>query len=178
MTLPLMLPSVRPPARYVEQSTATLEEVGPDDDDTASRITAAQDRDAWIVAEGAGASVGYAYGQLCMAIAAEGYSREASVRHHVAARGGGLGRALHAALLVRMESLGIRMACGGVAMRNDASVALHRAMGLEPVGTDQRIGWKHGQWRDVEWFEKPNRWRRATHMTVSSSEWSACQGLP
>jgi phosphinothricin acetyltransferase len=46
------------------------------------------------------------------------------------------------------------MACGGVTLPNDPSVALHAALGFEPVGTYRRIGWKHGQWRDVSWFQK------------------------
>jgi phosphinothricin acetyltransferase len=54
-----------------------------------------------------------------------------------------------------MESLGMRMACGGVTLPNDPSVALHRSMGFETVGTYRRIGWKHDRWRDVTWFQKP-----------------------
>jgi len=37
---------------------------------------------------------------------------------------------------------------------NDASVALHRAMGFEDVGTYRRIGFKHGQWHDVAWMQR------------------------
>ena len=37
---------------------------------------------------------------------------------------------------------------------NDASVALHRAMGFEPVGTYRRIGYKHGAWHDVAWVQR------------------------
>lgn len=37
---------------------------------------------------------------------------------------------------------------------NDASVGLHRAMGFEPVGTYQRIGWKHDTWHDVAWAQR------------------------
>ncbi len=37
---------------------------------------------------------------------------------------------------------------------NDASVALHRVMGFEPVGTYRRIGWKHGGWHDVAWVQR------------------------
>jgi L-amino acid N-acyltransferase YncA len=142
-------------AHYVEQSTATFEEVTPSVDEMAVRIASAQERHAWIVAERDGAIVGYAYGGPFKARAAYRYSCEVSVYLDVTARGGGVGRTLYAALLDRMESLGLRMACGGVTMPNDASVALHLAMGFEEVGTYRRIGWKHGEWRDVTWFQKP-----------------------
>jgi phosphinothricin acetyltransferase len=36
---------------------------------------------------------------------------------------------------------------------NDASVALHRALGFQPVGTYRRIGYKHGAWHDVAWTQ-------------------------
>ena len=45
------------------------------------------------------------------------------------------------------------MACAGIALPNDASVGLHRAMGLEPVGVYKRIGWKAGSWHDVGWWQ-------------------------
>ncbi len=142
-------------AHYVEHSTATFEEVAPTVDEMAERIAAAQTRHAWLVAERDGHLVGYAYGGPFKARAAYRFSCEVSVYVDVTARGGGTGRTLYAALLDRMESLGLRMACGGVTLPNDPSVALHLAMGFETVGTYRRIGWKHGQWRDVTWFQKP-----------------------
>lgn len=141
-------------AHYVEQSTATFEEVAPSVEEMASRIAAAQERHAWLVAERDGAIVGYAYAGPFKARAAYRYSCEVSVYLDAAARSGGLGRTVYAALLARVETLGMRMACGGVTMPNNASVALHLALGFEPVGTYRRIGWKHGQWRDVAWFQK------------------------
>lgn len=141
-------------AHFVEHTTATFEEVAPSPAEMATRIANAQARHTWIVAERAGKVIGYAYAGPFKTRAAYRYSCEVSVYLDVTARGGGLGRTLYAALLARVESLGFRMACGGVTLPNDASVALHRAMGFDPVGTYQRIGWKHGQWRDVAWFQK------------------------
>jgi phosphinothricin acetyltransferase len=141
-------------AHYVEHSTVTFEELAPTAEDLAARIAAAQERHAWIVAERDGTVVGYTYGGPFKARAAYRYSCEVSVYVDATARGGGVGRALYAVLLARLETLGFRMACGGVTLPNDPSVALHAALGFEPVGTYRRIGWKHGQWRDVSWFQK------------------------
>lgn len=142
-------------AHYVERTTSTFEEVAPSPEVMAGRIAVAQERHAWLVAERDGAVLGYAYGGPFKARAAYRYSCEVSVYLDPSARGNGLGRELYAVLLARMESLGMRMACGGVTMPNEASVALHRSLGFEPVGTYRRIGWKHGAWRDVAWFQKP-----------------------
>lgn len=142
-------------AHYVEHTTTTFEEVPPTADEMAARIAAAQERHAWLVAERDGVVVGYAYGGPFKARAAYRWSCEVSVYLDVTARRGGLGRTLYAVLLAGLESRGLRMACGGVTLPNDASVALHEALGFEPVGTYRRIGWKHGGWRDVAWFQKP-----------------------
>ena len=45
------------------------------------------------------------------------------------------------------------MACAGIALPNDASIALHESYGFRLVGTYHRIGWKAGAWRDVGWWE-------------------------
>jgi L-amino acid N-acyltransferase YncA len=37
---------------------------------------------------------------------------------------------------------------------NEASAALHRALGFTPVGTFRRVGWKHGGWHDVTWVQR------------------------
>lgn len=142
-------------AHYVEHSTATFEEVAPGAAEMATRIAKAQERHTWLVAEREGQVLGYAYGGPFKARAAYRFSCEVSVYVDASARGAGVGRTLYAALLARVEALGMRMACGGVTLPNDASVALHLAMGFEQVGTYRRIGWKHGQWRDVAWFQKP-----------------------
>ena len=142
-------------AHWVEHSSATFEEVPPEPDELARRIAKAQERHTWLVAERDGEVVGYAYGGPFKERVAYRYSCEVSVYLDVTARGGGLGRTLYAVLLARLTDLGFRMACGGVTLPNDASVALHTATGFEPVGTYRRIGWKHGAWRDVAWFQKP-----------------------
>jgi L-amino acid N-acyltransferase YncA len=66
----------------------------------------------------------------------------------------GAGRALYEALLPRLAERGFHMAVAGMSLPNDASLALHRALGFEPVGTWRRIGFKHGAWHDVAWTQR------------------------
>ena len=49
---------------------------------------------------------------------------------------------------------GYRNAVAGITLPNDASVALHRTLGFEPVGTYRQVGWKHGRWHDVAWVQR------------------------
>ena len=49
---------------------------------------------------------------------------------------------------------GHRTALAGIALPNEASTGLHRALGFEPVGTYRRVGWKHGRWHDVAWYQR------------------------
>lgn len=41
----------------------------------------------------------------------------------------------------------------GIALPNDASVGLHEAVGFVPIGTFQQVGFKHGRWHDVGWWQ-------------------------
>jgi L-amino acid N-acyltransferase YncA len=46
-----------------------------------------------------------------------------------------------------------QVACAGITLPNEASVALHENLGFVSVGIYHRIGWKAGAWRDVGWWQ-------------------------
>lgn len=96
---------------------------------------------------------GYAY--ACPFMARPAYRWSAGVSVYVAAgRGGrGIGRALYRELLERLRRQGFRNACAGITLPNEPSVRLHESMGFEPVGVNREVGWKHGAWRDVGWWQ-------------------------
>ena len=48
---------------------------------------------------------------------------------------------------------GLHVACAGITLPNQASVALHEAFGFREVGVYRRIGFKRGVWWDVGWWE-------------------------
>lgn len=71
-----------------------------------------------------------------------------------AARGRGVGRLLLQALIASTEKAGIWTIQSGIFPQNSASIALHQRQGFRIVGTRERIGRHHGQWRDVLLMER------------------------
>jgi phosphinothricin acetyltransferase len=82
-------------------------------------------------------------------------SVETSVYLRHDATGRGLGTMLYRALLEALADLGLHRAYAGVALPNDASVALHERLGFREVGTYVEVGRKLGRYWDVRWFERP-----------------------
>ena len=139
-------------ARYVDETVITFETEPPTAEQMAERIAASH---AWVVLEEDGRVVGYAYGTRWNPRAAYRWSCEVSVYVEMGRRRSGAGRALYSALFERLAERGLRMAVAGMTLPNDASVGLHQAMGFERVGTYRRIGFKHGEWHDVAWTQRP-----------------------
>ena len=140
-------------APYVRETTVTFEDEAPTVDEFAARIPRALDRYDWLVAELDGRIVGYAYAGPVKERAAYAWSCEVSVYVDPDARGNGLGRALYRELFTRLEGLGFRRMLAIIALPNEASVGMHRALGFREAGRLERIGFKHGQWLDVTWMQ-------------------------
>jgi len=73
--------------------------------------------------------------------------------HHDAQRLG-VARSLYTSLFAALVVQGFRNAYAGITLPNEASVGFHTAMGFTPVGVYRGIGYKHGDWHDVAWFER------------------------
>jgi phosphinothricin acetyltransferase len=52
-----------------------------------------------------------------------------------------------------LRHLGYFRATSGITLPNAASVGIHEAFGFTLVGVYRDIGFKHGAWRDVAWYE-------------------------
>jgi L-amino acid N-acyltransferase YncA len=142
-------------APYVTDTAVTFEYDPPSAAEMARRITAAQRTHAWVVLEAEDRVVGYAYAGPFKERAAYRWSCEVSVYLEPGRRRSGSGRLLYEALFARLTERGFRSLVAVMTLPNEASEGLHRALGFEPVGTLRRVGWKHGQWRDVAWMQRP-----------------------
>jgi phosphinothricin acetyltransferase len=141
-------------APFVTGSVASFEEAPPTPAEMGSRIARLSATHAWLVAEHDGAVVGFAYGGPHRERAAYRWATDVSVYVDGRFHRRGVGRALYATLFELLTRQGFRVACAGITLPNDASVALHRSMGFQPVGVYRRIGWKDGAWRDVIWWQR------------------------
>ena len=119
----------------------------------ATRIEAKLPRYPWLVADDNDSVIGYAYAGAHRERAAYAWSAEVSVYVAETARRRGVARRLYQTLFDLLDRQGYRMAYAGITLPNPASVGFHEAMGFEPVGVYHNVGWKHGQWRDVGWWE-------------------------
>ncbi|MGZ4290325.1 MAG: N-acetyltransferase family protein [Gaiellaceae bacterium] len=70
------------------------------------------------------------------------------------ARGLGFGRQLLGALIASSEAGGFWTLQSGVFPENEASIALHSALGFRVVGVRERLGCSRGVWRDVVLLER------------------------
>jgi L-amino acid N-acyltransferase YncA len=141
-------------APYVTDTAITFEYDPPSAAEMARRIAASQRAHAWLVLEEGGRVVGYAYAGPFKERVAYRWSAEVSVYLEAGRRRSGSGRLLYEALFARLTERGFRTLVAVMTLPNDASEGLHRALGFEPVGTLRRVGWKHGEWRDVAWAQR------------------------
>ena len=69
--------------------------------------------------------------------------------------GKGLGRRLYKTLFDALKGEDIHRAFGGITQPNEASVACHKAVGFEHIGTYREIGRKFGKFWDVALYLRP-----------------------
>lgn len=141
-------------APIVERTTISFEETPPSVGEMATRIAACLDAYAYLVAERDGQIIGFAYAGRHRTRSAYRWSVDVSV--YVAEEGlrSGVGRALYDDLLSTLAEKGFHAAFAGIALPNPASIALHQALGFEPIGVYRQVGFKFGNWHDVSWWQR------------------------
>lgn len=137
--------------------TASFELDPPDEAQMLARFTTiTQSGYPYIIAETEdGRIAGYAYAGAYRPRPAYRWSVENSVYIDPDMQGRGIGKALMAELLRRVEALGFRQVIAVIGgSQHKASIALHESLGFEPVGVFKGSGFKFGQWLDTVLMQK------------------------
>lgn len=141
-------------APAVDGRATSFELTPPDADEMARRVERLTARTPWLVLERDARVLGYAYASPHRDRPAYQWSVEVSAYVHVDAHRGGVARALYTSLFAVLALQGFRNAYAGITLPNDASEAMHRALGFTPVGVFRGVGYKLGAWHDVVWLER------------------------
>ena len=142
----------------MRDTTISFEWVPPSAAEFRARITKTLAKYPWLVAVDTSEQVaGYAYASGHRDPPSYQWSVTTSVYLRDDSRGQGLGKRLYAELFDELVSLGHYRAYAGIALPNEASVALHEGVGFEPIGVYKAVGYKFGAWRDVGWWQKSLR---------------------
>ncbi|BAT58674.1 phosphinothricin N-acetyltransferase [Variibacter gotjawalensis] len=144
-------------AHAVAHGTASFELDPPDEAEMTRRMSALIDNGfPYIVAEEAGALLGYAYAGAYRPRPAYRFSVEDSIYIAPDAQRRGIGRILLTALIEESEKRGFRQM---IAVIGDASqtpsIELHRAAGFRMIGAVEAVGFKHGKWLATVLMQRP-----------------------
>ncbi|QPI48474.1 N-acetyltransferase [Massilia antarctica] len=139
---------------YILTTSVSFEEQSVSEEAMARRIADLQEAGLPFLAMTEGDTViGYAYASKWRVRHAYRFAVESSIYLVPGLGGKGRGSALYQALLARLAQGGIHMVIGGVALPNEASVALHEKLGFRKVAHFSEVGFKFGRWIDVAYWE-------------------------
>jgi phosphinothricin acetyltransferase len=141
-------------APIVRETAISFEVEPPTQVEMHERIATTLRRLPWLVCEHQGEVLGYVYASPHRARAAYQWSVDVSVYIRATARRTGMGRALYHALLQLLILQGFYQCYAGITLPNPASVDLHEALGFQPVGVYEAVGYKLGEWHDVGWWQR------------------------
>jgi L-amino acid N-acyltransferase YncA len=107
----------------------------------------------WLVATLNGKVAAFAYATKWRARPAYRFAVETSVYVHKDRAGSKLGSTIYRNLVERLRVAGLHLAIGGIALPNEASVALHEKMGFRKVAHFEEVGRKFDRWVDVGYWQ-------------------------
>ena len=140
---------------YIRETVVTFEEEPLSASEIARRIEEVQRASLhWLVAERDGNVLGYAYAGKWNRRTAYRFAVEVTVYIDPDHVGRGLGSRLYRQLFALLERQGIHAVIGGIALPNEASVALHEKFGLQKVAHFKEVGFKFNRWIDVGYWQR------------------------
>jgi L-amino acid N-acyltransferase YncA len=116
---------------YVSNTTVTFEEGVVSEEEMTTRVQETLQSLPWLVLEAENRVLGFCYASKWKGRCAYRYSVESTVYLRPDAAGRGLGTELYSTLLKDLKGRGFHAVMGGIALPNDASIALHEKFGFE-----------------------------------------------
>jgi len=139
---------------YVAGSSATFETEEISVTEMQQRIKQTTKKYPWLVFEDENGILGYAYASAWRVRAAYFNSVESTVYLHPDFAGKGIGKKLYIGLFELLKKKNIHVIIGGIALPNNASVALHEKLGFTKVAHFKEVGLKFDRWVDVGYWQK------------------------
>lgn len=139
-------------APYVRETVVSFELEPPDTATIQERIRRISELFPWLVCEHHDSVVGYAYASRHRERPAYQWSVDVTVYVQRGLHRSGVGRGLYTSLIEMLRLQGFFNAYAGIALPNDASIGLHRALGFQPIGVYEHVGYKLGKWHSVAWM--------------------------
>ncbi len=141
-------------APYVRDTAISFETEPPSEEEFQGRVRATLEVGLWLLCEAGGSVLGYAYAGRFHARHAYQWTIEVTAYVNADHHRKGVGLGLYTSLLGCLALQGFRRAVGVIALPNPASVGLHERMGFAPAGVLRAVGYKHGRWHDVGWWQR------------------------
>lgn len=139
---------------YVANTTITFEYDAPSAEEFSHRIAHKLEKYPYLVAEENGTPIGYAYAAEFRERAAYGWDAELSVYVAHDAHRAGIGRRLYSALIEILRAQNFINLYAWITNPNPTSIAFHEKEGFELICNIPAVGYKHGEWHDVVWYQK------------------------
>lgn len=138
---------------YIENSIITFEVEAVTTQMMRDRIGLACEKHPWLVYEVGKKIVGYAYASSWKSRCAYRFSVETTVYLAADQTGKGIGTRLYKELIEVLKKTSCHSLIAGIALPNDASIALHENLKFEKIGHFKEVGWKFDKWIDVGYWE-------------------------
>lgn len=138
---------------YIENTIITFEESPVSVKEMNSRIVKITEKHPWIVYVQQDKIMGYAYATDWKPRAAYKYTVETTIYLRPEIKRNGIGTVLYTELLDLLRKNKLHAAIGGIALPNEASIALHEKLGFKKIGKFMEVGYKFDRWVDVGYWE-------------------------
>ena len=139
---------------YIETTAINFRDKPQSDEDWEATWEVLHERYPFVVADKDGVLGGIAYASPWKLRGAYKWTCEVTVYVRAGHEHQGIGRALTSRMIELLDNQGYRAIVAVIALPNAASVALHESLGFTHAGTLQQLGFKHGEWRDVSFWQR------------------------